>query len=118
MQSINLELKACVGSANPYLALAGVILAGMDGVNRGLKAPQPAHRDPSLLTDAEKIACGIKPFPTTQLEALDALENDSVLTAGLGELMTRAYLATRRAENAKAAVNGDEWARAETFSTF
>jgi glutamine synthetase len=118
MQSINLELKACDGSANPYLALAGVILAGMDGVNRGLKAPQPAHRDPSLLTDAEKIACGIKPFPTTQLEALDALENDAVLTAGLGELMTRAYLATRRAENAKAAVNGDEWARAETFSTF
>jgi glutamine synthetase len=118
MQSINLELKACDGSANPYLALAGVILAGMDGVARGLKAPAPAHRDPSLLTEAEKIACGIKPFPSTQLEALDALERDSVLTEGLGELMTRAYLATRRAENAKASERGDEWARFETFSTF
>ncbi len=118
MQSINLELKACDGSANPYLALAGVILVGMDGVARGLVAPKPAHRDPALLTDEEKIACGIRPFPSTQLEALDALERDEVLTSGLGELMTRAYLATRRAENAKASLKGDEWARLETFSTF
>ncbi len=118
MQSINLELKACDGSANPYLALAGVILAGMDGVARGLVAPKPAHRDPALLTDEEKVACGIKPFPATQLEALDALERDEVLTSGLGDLMTRAYLATRRAENAKASLKGDEWARLETFSTF
>jgi glutamine synthetase len=118
MQSINLELKACDGSANPYLALAGLILAGMDGVERGLKAPKAAHRDPSFLSEEEKIACGIKPFPATQLEALSALENDLILTTGLGELMTRAYLATRRAENAKAALNGDEWARLETFSTF
>ena len=118
MQSINLELKACDGSANPYLALAGLILAGMDGVERGLKAPKAAHLDPSFLSEEEKIACGIKPFPATQLEALSALENDCVLTTGLGELMTRAYLATRRAENAKASLNGDEWARLETFSTF
>ena len=118
MQSINLELKACDGSTNPYLALAGVILAGMDGVTRGLKAPKPAHRDPVLLSDEDKIACAIRPLPTTQLEALAALERDSVLTSGLGELMTRAYLATRRAENAKATLKGDEWARLETFSTF
>ena len=118
MQSINLELKACDGSANPYLALAGVILAGMDGVARGLKAPAPAHRDPALLSEEEKVACGIRPFPATQLEALEALERDFVLTSGLGELMTRAYLATRRAENAKATEKGDEWARLETFSTF
>jgi glutamine synthetase len=118
MQSINLELKACDGSANPYLALAGVILAGMDGVTRGLKAPKAAERDPALLSEEEKVACAIRPFPATQLEALEALERDSVLTEGLGELMVRAYLATRRAENAKAAEKGDEWARLETFSTF
>ena len=118
MQSINLELKACDGSTNPYLALAGVILAGMDGVERGLEAPKPAHRDPVLLSDEEKIACGIKPFPASQLAALDALEADAVLMAGLGDLLGRAYLATRRAENAKAALHGDEWARAQTFSTF
>jgi len=118
MESINLELKTCDGSTNPYLALAGVILAGLDGVARGLEAPAPAAHDPVLLNDEEKLACNIRFLPKSQLEALDALENDVVLTEGLGELMTRAYLATRRAENAKASDLGDEWARLNTFSTF
>jgi glutamine synthetase len=118
MQSINLELKACDGSANPYLALAGVILAGMDGVERGLVAPKPANLDPNLLSDEEKIACGIKPFPNSQLAALDALEADVILMNGLGDLLGLAYLAIRRAENAKATLKGEEWARLTTFSTF
>ena len=118
MQSINLELKACDGSSNPYLALAGIILAGMDGVERGLHAPRPAHRDPNLLNDEERAACAIRPLPASQLEALDNLEKDPVLREGLGELMLRAILATRRAEAAKAEEMGEDWARLATFSTF
>ncbi len=118
MQSINLELKACDGSNNPYLSLAGLILAGLDGVNRKLKPPAPAHRDPALLTDAQKIACAIRPLPASQLEALLALESDKVLTDGLGEMLVNAILISRRAENKKAQEMGDDWARLATFSTF
>ena len=118
MESINLELKTCDGSTNPYLALAGLILAGLDGVARKLKPPLPAHRDPEYLTNEEKTLCQIRSLPSSHLEALEALEKDVLLTNGLGELMTRAYLATRRAENAKAKIEGDEWARLATFSTF
>jgi len=118
MQSINLELKASDGSSNPYLSLAGIILAGMDGVERGLKAPQPSAHDPNLMSEEEKIACGIRPLPSSQLEALDNLEKDAVLREGLGELMMRAILLTRRAEAAKAADLGEDWARLATFSTF
>ena len=118
MQSINLELKASDGSSNPYLSLAGIILAGMDGVERGLKAPQPSPRDPNLMSESERLACGIRPLPSSQLEALENLERDQVLSDGLGELMMRAILTTRRAEAAKAAELGEEWARLATFSTF
>ena len=118
MQSINLELKASDGSSNPYLSLAGIILAGMDGVERGLRAPRPAHRDPNLLSEDERRECNIRPLPSSQLEALENLERDAVLRDGLGELMLRAILATRRAEAAKAEELGEDWARLATFSTF
>ena len=118
MQSINLELKACDGSTNPYLALAGLIVAGLDGVARKLQAPTPAHRDPVFLTDAEKIACNIRALPASQLEALDALEKDTVITDALGEMMTSAILLARRAENKRGTEMGDDWARLQTFSTF
>lgn len=118
MQSINLELKACDGSNNPYLSLAGLIVAGLDGVARKLEAPAPAHRDPVYLTEAERVACNIRPLPASQLEALEALENDVIITEVLGELMTSAILLSRRAENKTAAEKGDDWARLQTFSTF
>ena len=117
-QSTNIELKASDASANPYLALAGLIMAGLDGVERGLVPPLPAHRDPELLSDEEKKACGVQPLPRTQLEALDLLERDQVLMDTLGDLMGRCYLASRRAENAKAQANGLAWARANTFTTY
>ena len=117
-ESINLELKVSDGTSNPYLALAALILAGVDGINRGLVPPKPAHRDPLLLTREEALDCDIRPLPASQIEALLALENDAVLCEGLGELMLRCILATRRAEYEKAVREGDEWARLATFSVF
>lgn len=116
--SINIELKASDSSANPHLALAGVIAAGLDGIARGLTPPAPAQHDPVNLSDDERLASGVRPLPSSQLEALDLLERDPVLTGALGDLMTRCYLATRRAENAKAEANGLAWARAATFTVY
>ena len=117
-ESINLELKTSDGTSNPYLALASVILAGLDGIAKKSTPPKAAHRDPALLTSQEQKDCNIRPLPASQLEALDALEKDSVITSGLGDLMLRCILATRRAESARATKEGDEWARLATFSTF
>ena len=117
-ESINLELKTSDGTSNPYLALAAVILAGLDGIAKKSTPPKAAHRDPALLTAQEQKDCNIRPLPASQLEALDALEKDAVITSGLGELMLRCILATRRAESARATKEGDEWARLATFTTF
>lgn len=118
MNSINLELKASDGSSNPYLSLAALIVAGLDGVRRKLQPPAPALHDPDLLSASEKEESNIRPLPASQLDALLSLEADSVVTDVLGPLMTQAILLSRRAENAKAQANGDDWARAQTFSTF
>ena len=117
-ESINLELKTSDGTSNPYLALAAVILAGLDGIENKMSPPKPAHRDPALLTPEQARECNIRPLPSNQLEAIEALEADSVITAGLGDLMARCISATRRAEYTRALKEGDDWARLNTFSTF
>ena len=94
----NIELKTCDGSANPYLALAGVIAAGLDGVRRKLAPGDPVEVDPASLPEPERRKRGILPLPATLGEAADALENDGTIQEILGAPLTRSFLAVRRGE--------------------
>jgi len=96
--STNLELKASDATANPYIALGGVIAAALDGIEKRLDPGEPVNVDPGNLTDAERAARGIKRFPATVLEALDELGKDEVLTAAMGEPLALEYARVRRAE--------------------
>ena len=96
--SCNVELKTCDGSANPYLALAGVIAAGLDGVRRKLAPGDPVETDPALLPDEVRRAKGIAPLPASLDAAAGALEQDSVLQELLGAPLTKSFLAVRRGE--------------------
>jgi glutamine synthetase len=97
-QSTNVELKAADASSNPYLAVGGLIAAGLDGLERGLEPPDPVEVDPATIEDDEREARGIVPLPATQEEALDALAADAVLTAALRPVLAESYLAVRRSE--------------------
>ena len=96
--STNAELKAADASCNPYLAVGGLIAAGLDGLERGLEPPEPVEVDPATIPEDEREARGIARLPATQAEALDALEADEVLTDALGPVLTQSYLAVRRSE--------------------
>src|SRR5262250_3318690 len=96
--STNAELKASDSSANPYLALGGLLAAGLDGVTRGLEAGEPVLVDPGALSDTERQRRGIQRYPTTLRTALERLEADSVLMRALGPTLSRAYLAVKRSE--------------------
>jgi glutamine synthetase len=96
--STNLELKACDASCNPYLAVGGLIAAGLDGLERGLEPPEPLQIDPARIDELDRKRRGVVRLPTTEEQALDALEADEVLIAALGEPLARSYLAVRRSE--------------------
>lgn len=97
-ESTNVELKACDPSSNPYLALGGLILAGLDGIDRGLEPPEPSLTNPSRMDAAERERCGIRPLPASLAEALDRLEADPMLYPALGDLLGRCLVTNRRAE--------------------
>jgi glutamine synthetase len=94
----NVELKPVDVTSNPYLALAAVLAAGMDGVDRGLDPGEPTMVDPATLSDGERASRGIRPLPTSPDEALDALEEDDALVAALGEPLVRTHVAVARAQ--------------------
>ncbi len=98
----NVEIKPVDVTANPYLAIAASLAAGMDGMQRGLDAGDPVMVDPAALGEEERESQGIRPLPSSLDEALDALENDDVLKDALGESLVRAHVAVGRAQAAMA----------------
>jgi len=96
--SANLELKASDSTGNPYLALGGLIHAGLDGIRRKLDPGEPVNVDPATLSETELRKRGVARLPTSLGEALDELERDEVLMEALGPLRRTAYLAVKRSE--------------------
>ena len=97
-ESTNAELKACDATCNPYLALGGLIAAGLDGLERALEPPEPVDVDPATIPEGERARRGIVRLPATQEEALDALAADELLLGALGPTLADSYLAVRRSE--------------------
>jgi glutamine synthetase len=94
----NVEIKPVDVTANPYLALAAVLSAGMDGMERGLDPGEPTTVDPATLSEEERAARNIRPLPASLDQALNALENDEVLIEALGAQLVRTHLAVGRAQ--------------------
>jgi glutamine synthetase len=94
----NIELKPVDVTANPYLALAAVLVAGMDGMERNLDPGEPTTVDPATLSEEERAERNIRPLPASLDQALNALENDKVLIEALGAPLVRTHLAVGRAQ--------------------
>jgi glutamine synthetase len=97
-ESTNFELKPADHSGNPYLALGGLIAAGLDGIRRNLDPGEPVDVDPGNYSDEERERREIKRLPQSLGAALEALEADAILTGALGPMLARAYVAVKRLE--------------------
>ena len=103
MRTVNLELKPSDSSHNPYLALGGLIAAGLDGIEKELTAPEPVLTDPGDMQESERANRGIQRLPTSLKKAINALGRDEILMEAMGEVLGREYLLIKSAdwENAK-----------------
>ena len=93
-----LELRVPDASSNPYLLTAAIIHAGLDGIARKLNPGQPCNDNLYQLSQAELISRGIARLPVSLPDALDALQSDEVLTAGLGAEFVKEFCAIKHAE--------------------
>jgi glutamine synthetase len=85
-------------SANPYLATAALVAAGLDGIDRQLDPGPDCIDDLFELTAAQLAERGIAALPQSLAQALDALEADALVCGALGTVLTGEFLKLRRAE--------------------
>uniref|UniRef100_A0A0B7BF42 Lengsin n=1 Tax=Arion vulgaris TaxID=1028688 RepID=A0A0B7BF42_9EUPU len=90
-KNIHIEERTPSSACNPYLCLAGLVAAGADGIARKLEAPQPQAYRPQK-TDGDTVKVGDS-LPKTLEEALQALEQDTILTRAIGEDFIQEYVA-------------------------
>ncbi|ACX51540.1 glutamine synthetase, type I [Ammonifex degensii KC4] len=82
--STRIELRSPDPSCNPYLALAAIIKAGLDGIKNKIEPPPPVDRNIYELSAEERKALGIDCLPGSLIEALQELEKDEVIKEALG----------------------------------
>jgi glutamine synthetase len=79
------EFRAPDPSANPYLAFAAMLAAGMDGVENKLEPPEPIEENVYHLNDEELEKRKIPTLPHSLHNAVGELQRDKVLREALGE---------------------------------
>ena len=92
------ELRIPDPAANPYLALAVQLAAGLDGIENKTDAREPVNTNIWEMSHREKRRLKIDDLPHNLEEACNELEKDTVIKDALGEHITTNFLAAKRQE--------------------
>lgn len=112
------ELRSPDPSCNPYLALAVMLQAGLDGIERGLTAPDPVRENIYEFDETKRDEYGIDTLPATLDRAIAALEADEAVLDALGEHVAEKFIEAKRAENAEYRTTVSEWELEKYLETF
>ena len=97
-EGARMELRSPDPSCNPYLALAVMLRAGLDGIDRGLECPKPVRENIYEFDDQKRRDYGIETLPPNLGRAIDALEEDEVILDALGEHVAEKFIRAKREE--------------------
>lgn len=105
-------------SANPYLATAAMVAAGLDGIDRRLDPGPACHEDLFTLSLAQIRERAVPLLPQSLSAALDALEADPVVGGALGTELRAEFLRLKRAEWTDWARHVSDWELERYASAF
>lgn len=108
-EGTRIELRCPDPSANPYLALAVCLRAGLDGIMNKIKPPASVDCNIFALSEKEKKELGIEAIPGTLIEAVSELEKDEFIQNVLGKHVSTKYIEAKKAEWADYRAQVTEW---------
>jgi glutamine synthetase len=97
-RAFNVEYRAADAAASPYLLLAALVRAGVQGLRESLPPLEPTQEDLALRSEAELEPRGLRRLPTSLTAALAALEADDVARSWWPPRLLDVYLKHKRGE--------------------
>ena len=116
-QSTRIEVRSVDPSANPYLALAVLLEAGLEGVRDQIEPPQAIDRNIYTMSHEERIAAGIQDLPGSLREALQALRADETVLNGLGDHIASNFITSKQMEFSSYQKRVTEWEFEKYFTS-
>lgn len=104
-----IELRNPDPSANPYLALAVCLRAGLDGIINKIEPPSSVDYNILTLSDSRKKELGIEELPCNLREAVAELEKDTFIQEVLGRHVSAKYIEAKKAEWARYTAQVTDW---------
>ena len=116
-QSTRIEVRSVDPSANPYLALAVLLEAGLEGIRDQIEPPQAIDRNIYTMSHEERIAAGIQDLPGSLREALQALRADETVLNALGDHITSNFITSKQMEFSSYQKRVTEWEFEKYFTS-
>ncbi|MCP8969095.1 type I glutamate--ammonia ligase [Ectobacillus ponti] len=116
--STRVEVRSVDPAANPYLAMAVLLAAGLDGVKNKIAAPAPVDRNIYVMTREEREKAGIADLPATLAHALNNLKADEVICGALGEHLLDHFIEAKEIEWDMFRTQVHQWERDQYMSIY
>jgi len=82
-----IEVRSVDPSANPYLAMSGLLASGIEGIKNDLNSLVPVKKNLFKMSDQERKRLGIKNLPESLKEAIDSFSNSSLMKDVVGDFL-------------------------------
>lgn len=102
-RQMNIEYRAADATANPYIALAALIFAGLEGLKCGLQLPPLTAKNPAEMSQAERNHHSLIALPDSLEVSLAALKNDATALSWLPQPLIETFFAIKQFELEKTA---------------
>ena len=108
-KSTRIELRSPDPSANPYLALAVILAAGLEGIKKGLVPPEPVNGNIYEMSERERKRRKVESLPSSLEEAIAELEKDRFILDVLGSHVSEKYIEAKKLEWAEYKMRVSQW---------
>ncbi|MCU5377748.1 type I glutamate--ammonia ligase [Bacillus cereus] len=116
--STRVEVRSVDPAANPYLVMATLLAAGLDGIKNKLTPPAAVDRNIYVMTKEEREEAGIIDLPATLAQALVTLQSNEVVCGALGEHLLEHFIEAKEIEWDIFRTQVHQWERDQYMSLY